>query len=151
MEMPRPAPEFEFLARLVGRWEGSEQIQPGPFDPEGGPAIGRWHLHQLEGAFVYGDYEQERDGAVTFRGHVVYGWDTEEDRYTMYWFDSSAIDPGGPATGTRSGDTVSFLLDATTSSRTTHTIEEDRFTLLIESSLNGTEWSTFLTGDYRRV
>ncbi|MEX2255032.1 MAG: DUF1579 family protein [Acidimicrobiia bacterium] len=151
MEMPRPAPEFDFLARLVGRWEGAEQIEPSAFDPEGGPATGRWHLHQLDGSFVYGDYEQERGGAVTFRGHAVYGWDAEDDHYTMYWFDSSAIDPSKPALGTRAGDTVSFLLDAKLASRMTHTIEDDHFMLLIESSLNGTEWSTFLRGDYRRV
>jgi hypothetical protein len=152
MEMPQPAPEFAFLARLVGRWEGKEQIEPGEFDPEGGPATGRWDLRQLDGSFVYGDYEQERGGAVSFRGHVVYGWNAEDDHYTMYWFDTSGIDPGKPATGVRSGSTIDFLLDvAPTASRTTHTVGGDRFELTVEGSANGTDWALFFHGDYRRI
>jgi hypothetical protein len=76
MEMPTPDEHHEKLSVLAGSWVGEETMYPSPWDPAGGGARGfieaRMDLH---GMFLVSDYRQERGGAVTYRGHGVYGWD----------------------------------------------------------------------------
>jgi hypothetical protein len=42
----------------------------------------------LNGFALVADYEQTREGAVTFAGHGVYTYDPSTDRYTLHWLDS---------------------------------------------------------------
>jgi hypothetical protein len=55
MEMPKPSDGHRRLERLAGRWEGEEKMEPSPWDPQGGTAL----------------------GCVT--GHGVYTYDPKED------------------------------------------------------------------------
>ena len=88
--MPELTAAHHALLTLAGRWEGPEELAPAPWDPEGGSAFGRMHLHPiLDGLFLASDYEQERAGVVAMRGHGVYGWDAERAVHVMTWFDTT--------------------------------------------------------------
>ena len=66
-----------------------------PWDPQGGKATGRIRSRvALSGFALINDYEQERDGKVTFTGHGVFTFDPKEDLYTLTWFDCHGRAPG---------------------------------------------------------
>lgn len=153
MDMPKPGDAHRRLQQLVGRWEGVETIHPSPWAPDGGTAVGRFDLAMgLDGFFLVSDYEQARDGQVVFRGHGVYGWDAEAERYTMHWFDSVGNDPGAPVPGTWGDDALVFQGQ---SEMGYHRYVYDRigaesFAFRIEGSRDGAQWSVVMEGEYRR-
>ena len=109
MHVPRPTEGHERLARLAGRWVGQETMMPSPWMPEKKNATGKIEGRlALDGLMLVTDYHQEQNGEVTFRGHGVYGYDEKTDRYTMYWFDSTATEPSAPVYGKWEGDTLIF-------------------------------------------
>jgi hypothetical protein len=94
MEMPTPSDGHRKLEKIAGQWEGEEKMQPSPWDPKGGTAIGRIKSRvALNGFALINDYEQERDGKVTFTGHGVFTYDPKEDVYTLVWFDCMGAPP----------------------------------------------------------
>ena len=94
MNMPKPSTGHLKLEALAGTWEGEETMHPSQWDPKGGEATGRnKHEIALGGFALIAEYEQERDGAITFTGHGVYTYDPKEDRYTLYWFDCMGSPP----------------------------------------------------------
>jgi hypothetical protein len=152
MDMPRPTEHHEKLRALAGEWEGEESLHPSPWTPEKRAAIGRFHNRiELDGMFLVNDYEEERDGAICFRGHGVYGWDAERERYTMHWFDSIGLPPT-ETLGVWTGDTLVFTnRGASGHARYTYRLlDADRFTFSIETSGDGEAWSRVMDGDYRR-
>jgi hypothetical protein len=107
MEMPKPTTHHGKLEKLAGTWVGEEKMNPSPWDPKGGAARGVMEARMdLDGFYLVGDYRQERDGKVTYRGHGVYGYDAKKGDYTMYWFDAmgwtQAAPPGASGKATRS-------------------------------------------------
>src|SRR4051794_16502855 len=107
MEMPKPQAEHTKLAQLAGTWEGEETLSASPWGP-GGKAFGRYTMRSdLDGFFVIQDYVEERDGKVSFRGHGVFGFDSNAKQYTWYWVDSMG-GPADPARGSWNGDTMIF-------------------------------------------
>ena len=95
MEMPKPTGHHAKLQAMVGEWVGEETMHPSPWSPQAGNATSRTTARlEMDGFFVVSDYVQERDGQVTYRGHGVMGWDSNQKHYTMYWFDSIGCDPG---------------------------------------------------------
>jgi len=94
MDMPKPSSGHLLLKKLVGSWEGEETMHPSQWDAKGGLAIGRnKHTISLGGFALLSDYEQERDGAITFTGHGVYTYDPKADSYTLHWFDCMGSPP----------------------------------------------------------
>ena len=94
MEMPLPTDAHRKLQKLVGSWTGEERMRPSPWDPAGGIAIGRVrNVSALDGFAVVQDYEQERGGRVTFRGHGIFWWDASSSAYVLHWFDSMGQAP----------------------------------------------------------
>jgi hypothetical protein len=94
MEMPIPSHGHLLLEELAGTWEGEETMYPSQWDPKGGVAIGRnRHKLGLGGFALLSDYEQERDGAITFTRHGVYTYAPNEDRYYLHWFDCMGSPP----------------------------------------------------------
>ena len=72
MEMPTPSAGHRKLEKIAGQWEGEEKMYPSPWDPKGGIATGRINSRDaLNGFALINDYEQERDGKITFSGHGV--------------------------------------------------------------------------------
>jgi hypothetical protein len=152
MEMPRPAPEHKALDILVGDWVGEELIHPSPFDPVGGTAVGRVHNRAaLDGFAVVQDYEQERNGAVNFRGHGVFSWDSARKCHVLYWFDCLSVPPAEfrgalqdkvlTLTATLPHGTMRARFDLS---------RAGRYQYRMEVSPDGKEWSRFIEGAYTR-
>ena len=69
-------------------------MYPSPWDPEGGIAIGRMDSRvALSGFALINDYEQERDGTITFSGHGVFTYDPKIDVYALVWVDCMGAPP----------------------------------------------------------
>ena len=94
MEMPAPTVGHRKLEKIAGQWEGEEKMYPSPWDPKGGSAIGRIRSRvALNGFALINDYEQDRDGIITFSGHGVFTYDPKEDLYTLVWVDCMGAPP----------------------------------------------------------
>ncbi len=107
MEMPKVTKNHEKLYVFAGEWVGEETIHPSPLGP-GGPAKGSLEARvDIDGFYVISDYVQEMGGAVTYRGHGVYGFDGSTGEYTWYWVDSMGM-PSVPSRGRWEGDTLTF-------------------------------------------
>jgi len=153
MEMPRPMDEHRKLKALAGNWIGEEKLYPSPWDAKGGEAASRFQARvDLDGFFVIADYVQERGGRAGYRGHGVFGYDPQQKRYTMHWFDSMGSGTPAPAPGKWEGSRLTFEGSHPMGrSRYTYDFEgESSYAFTIESSQDGKSWSKFLEGKYTR-
>jgi hypothetical protein len=153
MDMPKPGPAHEKLKRLVGEWTGSEHLKPSPWDPVGGDAVGRVNNRlALDGFAVVQDYEQERLGAIGFRGHGVFRWDEAEKQYLLYWFDSTGQSPG-IFRGTFDDDILSLeSSNVVGHARATFDFgTADAYRYRMEVSPDAEVWYPFMEGTYRRI
>lgn len=155
MEMPKPTAEHKRMEQLAGNWVGEETIHPSPWDPKGGKAVGRVRARvELGGFHLITEYEQERGGAVNFRGHGVLSYDPRGRCYTMHWFDSIGMEHGAPALGTWEGNTLTVQHEMPHVAHSRHVYEvlgDGQYRMKLQSSRDGREWQTFLEGVYRRV
>jgi Protein of unknown function (DUF1579) len=152
MDMPRLTDEHRKLEKMTGDWEGKEVMQPSQWDPKGGTATGRTRSRlDLSGFAVISDYEQERDGAVTFSGHSVMTYDPKERCYALHWFDCIGSPPevfkgnfegdiltmehGGP--GMHARMTYDLSRAGVMSSR-------------MEMSTDGKDWKVLFNGEYNK-
>ena len=88
METPELTDAHRKLERLTGQWRGKDTLHPSPWDPAGAEAVGHMDRHlALDGFLLVGDYAQERDGKVTFRGQGVYSYDPARGCYVAHWWD----------------------------------------------------------------
>jgi hypothetical protein len=152
MDMPQPTAAHRQLAALVGDWVGEEKMFPSPGDPKGGTATGRVHNRlALDGLVVVQDYEQERGGAVNFRGHGIFAWDAEQQRHMLYWFDSVAQTPN-LFQGNFEGNAL-VVTSASTQGHVKATFEllpPDRYRYRMDVSGDGQSWAPMMEGHYRR-
>lgn len=152
--MPKPTEGHQKLSRLVGSWIGEETLEPSPWGP-GGPAVGRMNsTPALDGFFVVGDYVEEKDGKVVFRGHSVFGWDEKAQDVTWYWFDSMGQTPPAPSRGKWDGDTLILRsVHPQGEGRYTYRFEgKDRYFFRIENSFDGGKtFQKMMEGTYRRA
>lgn len=151
--MPKPTAQHEKLATLAGNWVGEETLHPSPWSPQTRHAIGRFAMRMaIDGMFLVNDYEEERDGAIVFRGHGVYGWDSKRERYTMFWFDSMG---GSPAEtlGVWEGDELVFTNKGEMGQgRYVYTVvDRDHIGFRIETSKDGATWTCLMEGRFTRV
>ncbi len=154
MEMPKVDANHEKLHAMVGQWEGEEIMHPSPWDPEGGKSIGKiTAAMELGGFFLISNYEQIRGDVTTFRGHGVYGYDANEKKHTMHWFDTMGGDPGAPAMGVWDGDVMSFSNHHKFGyGRYTYEFKSDGvYTFKMEASQDGENWAPMMDSTYRRV
>lgn len=151
-EMPKPTEHHHKLKKLAGQWQGEEKMYPSQWDPKGGIATGRNQARvSLDGFALVADYEQERDGQITYMGHAVWTWDAKENCYVMHWFDSMGSPPevfkgnfegerlmvsshGGPM---QARMTYDFSQAAKLKSK-------------MEMSPDGKSWSTLFDAEYER-
>jgi len=153
MDMPKPTPAHEKLAKLIGRWSGPETMPAGPWAPGGGTALGRVENRAaLDGFVVIQDYAQERDGEVIFRGHGVFGWNSGVGQYTLHWFDSMGMGMN-EYHGDFEGDVLSLTSDSPMGkSRAVFDLgAAGRYTFRMELAQDGRAWTTFMEGAYTRV
>jgi len=154
MEPPRPAPELARLAFLAGTWSVEETLHPSPWDPRGGTAEATLAARvALDGFAVLQEYEQRRQGRVSYRGHGVLAWEPRERCYLMYWFDTLGQPPAAPAKGRFEGERLVFEAPSPMG-RARYTYEpkrEGEFDFRIEHSRDGREWQPFVEARYVRT
>jgi hypothetical protein len=152
MDMPKPTEAHARLTVMAGRWTGQEHIRPSPWDPNGGSATGRSDNRVGLGGFVlFHDYEQERGGAVNFRGHGVLSYDAFQQCYRMHWWDSLGFPPN-EYLGSFEGASLKMTARGSQGhSRVTWDFSQnDRYRFQMEVSQDGQQWQTFMDGDYTR-
>lgn len=152
MDMPKPGPHHERLARLVGDFEGDEELQPSPWGP-GGPARGRIAFRSAAGGMSFiQDYEEEKDGAVVFGGHGVFLIEPESGDVLWWWFDSMGFPPDGPARGTWDGDTLTLTKSTPRGDgRYVYRLHTSGYEFTIENRFPGQDdFNLFMRGDYTR-
>jgi hypothetical protein len=152
MEMPQLNDAHRRLHRLVGTWAGDEKMSPSPWDPTGGPATGKSiNRAILDGFAVVHDYEQHRNGQVSFRGHGVFTWNAQESVYYLHWFDSMATTVN-TYRGRFDGDVLSVdSVDPNMKSRAFFDFgRPDSYTFRMDVSPDGAQWMTFMEGRYAR-
>ena len=92
MEMPQPGEHHARLQVLATTWKGTETMHPSPWDPAGSVSEGVTRGRSaLRGLAVVVDYEQIREGQVTFEGHGVYTWDAAAEEVVLHWFGSMGM------------------------------------------------------------
>lgn len=152
MDMPVPSESHLRLEKLSGIWEGEEIMHPSQWDPKGGVATGRnRHELRLGGFALVSDYEQEREGAITFRGHGVYTYSPDEDRYYLHWFDSMGSPPE-VFVGGFDGDVLILAHGGPgMHARMTYDLSEPGILRgTMEMSPDGAQWKVLFEAVYRR-
>jgi hypothetical protein len=153
MQMPKPSKFHKKLEALIGDWSGDETMHPMPWDPQGGPAKGRYKVRAAAGGFgVVQDYEQKRGGKVSYVGHGVLGYDAKENSYLWHWSDSMGGVPGQVTRGTWDGNRLVFQASCEQGhSRYTYVFKKkDVIDFAIEQSMDGQQWAPFMNGRYTR-
>jgi Protein of unknown function (DUF1579) len=151
MEMPKPTEAHKKLAGMAGKWTGQEHMHPSPWDPAGGPATGRCDNRMaLDGFALLHDYVQERNGAVSFRGHGVLTYDTKENCYVMHWWDSMGCGVN-IFKGAFAGDTLTLSRsEERGQSRVVWKFPGNgTYQFRMEMSPDGTQWHPAMDGDYK--
>ena len=154
MEMPKVNENHKKLQRAMeGKWTGEEILHPSPWDQKGGTARSRFELKTgVDGFWLVGDYEQEREGRINYRAHAVYGWDAKTQNFSMYWFDSMGMDPRGAAYGRWEGNTLTFEMshEMGHSKYIYKFTGENTYDFSIEQSQDGKTWKPFVTSKWTR-
>jgi hypothetical protein len=154
MQMPSVSTEMKRLTELfAGTWAGDETLYPSESDPKGGPATGRWTVKAgVDGFCLLVDYEESRDGKVSYRGHGVHGFDARDQCFYAYWFDNLGMMPARAVKATLDGDTYAYRESSPRGhTRMTYAWRGGDFTFTIERSEDGERWSPMHDGRYRRV
>lgn len=151
MDMPKPSQGHLKLERLAGSWEGEETMHPSQWDPKGGTATGRNAIRMALGGFAtICDYEQERDGTVTFTGHSVTTYNPKRDLYSLHWFDCMGSPPE-VFEGGFDGDRFIVAHGGPMHVRLTYDLSEPRVMhSRMEMSRDGSEWNTLFEARYVR-
>ena len=152
MQMPQMSDAHRRLHRLVGTWSGDEKLSPSPWDPTGGPAYGKSvNRAILDGFAVVHDYEQYRNGQVSFKGHGVFTWNAQENACYLHWFDSMATTVN-TYRGQFDGDVLSLKsVDPNIKSRAVFDFgRPDSYAFRMDVSPDGEKWMTFMEGRYAR-
>lgn len=150
-EMPKPTEHHQKLRKLAGQWSGVEKMFPSEWDPQGGTATGRQSAKvSLDGFAVLMDYEQERDGNITYQGHAVWTYDAKESVYVLHWFDSM----GSPAEvfkGEFKGDVLTVSHGGPMHARMTYDFSHGaQLKSKMEMSKDGQSWNTFFESTYEK-
>jgi Protein of unknown function (DUF1579) len=153
MDVPKPGDAHQKLAALIGEWAGEETLHPAPWDPAGGAASARvTNRWAVDGFAVLQEYEQSRNGQVTFRGHGVFWYDPRREEYVMHWWDSMAGTAGeyrGRFDGQRL--TLGAPMPNGGQSRTTWLLTgPNAHDFLMEISPDGETWMPAMEGQYQR-
>lgn len=155
MDMCKPTVHHRKLEAMAGKWIGKEKIHPSPWDSAGGTAESESHgTMGMDGMWLVTDYHQKRNGQVGYRGHGVYGWDSQKGQYVMFWFDSMGdASMITPTPGKWEGNTLTFQNQSPMGhGRYVYTFDSDtQFRFRIEHSQDGQAWRVFMEGEFTKV
>ncbi len=152
MEMPKPSAGHLSLEKLAGHWEGEDTMHPSQWDPKGGIAVGRTTSRlALNGFALISDYEQERDGIITYTGHGVYTFRPKDELYALHWFDCLGTTPE-IFEGRFDGDILTMAHGGPgMHARMTYDLSDSRHMVSkMEMSQDGVTWNTLFDGRYER-
>ncbi len=152
MDRPTPTKAHKKLEKLTGSWAGQDILHPSPWDPKGAEAKARVECRMaLDGFVLLEDYEQKRDGKVSFTGYAVYSYDPVEGRYTVHWWDSMGKRVN-VYHGQFEGDVLEIVcINETGHSKiTTDLSEPGMLRFLMEHSQDGVEWGRCMESVYER-
>jgi hypothetical protein len=152
MEMPKPTAGHKKLEMLAGTWTGDETMHPSPWDPKGGVANATMSSRvAVDGFYVIGDYEQRRNGVVTYRGHSVFGYDEKAQEVVLHWFDSMGTGED-VFRGRFQGQTLTLTCQNPMGHHRLVYDFNEKGTLRskMEMSQDGKKWSAMLDGVYHR-
>jgi hypothetical protein len=153
MQMPKPTKFHKKLEALVGDWSGDEVMHPMPHAPEGGKAKGKTKVRwMLDGLAIVQEYEQRSGGKVTFRGHGVIGYDTNENCYVWHWSDTMGGVPCTATKGQWDGKVLRFQHQGPMGhARYSYTFGRGgRYAFAIDVSQDGQQWAPMMSADYAR-
>jgi len=153
MNMPKAGPGHLKLEILAGAWEGEETMHPSQWDPEGGIALGRTMNHlDLNGFALISDYEQERNGVVTFTGHGVFSFNPENELYSLHWFDCMGSPPE-VFTGRFDGDVLTLAHGGPGmhASMTYDMSQAGQMRSKMEMSEDGSAWKTMYEAIFKKL
>ena len=152
MEMPKPSAGHRKLEMLAGNWEGEERMHPSERDPKGGTAVGRTKSRMGVGGFaLMTDYEQERNGVISFSGHGMYTYDPKKDVYSLYWIDSMGSPPE-MFSGGFTGDVLTLAHGGPMHVRLRWDLSKSgHLSSMMEMSGDGLSWKKLFDGEYRRT
>jgi len=84
-ELPKPGPELDVLKADVGTWDVEIKTWGGPGEPT--VTRGKETNRMLGGFWLLTDFQGNMMG-LEFKGHGIYGYDTEKKQYVGTWIDS---------------------------------------------------------------
>src|SRR5262245_42008761 len=152
MEMPKPTEAHDVFHKMAGSWTGEETMYPSPWDPAGGKSVARTNSRVgVDGFALIGDYEQERGGHVTFRGHSVVTFDKNAGEYAMYWVDSMGM-PGETFRRRLDGDTLTLVShNPMGHAKLSYDMAvPDRLGCRMETSQDGIIWQPMFDSTYKK-
>jgi hypothetical protein len=153
METPMPTAGHLKLEKLAGHWVGKETMHPSQWDPSGGIAIGRTRSRlALNGFALISEYEQERDGNITYSGHGVFSFEPKNELYLLHWFDSMGSPPE-LFVGKFAGDRLVVGHEGPKMhARLTYDLADPRcMRTKMEMSPDGAVWNTLFEARYERT
>jgi len=154
MGIPKPSAGHLKLHVLAGRWQGEETMYPSQWDPKGGKATGRNVSRMSLSDFVLiSDYEQERNGIITYAGHGVFTYQPKDNTYSLHWYDSMGSPPEA-FIGGLSGDILTLAHGGPgMHARMTYDLSEapNLLATKMEMSPDGSSWQTLFDARYRKL
>ena len=153
MNMPQLTPGHARFEYFAGTWQGPENMRPSRWTPEGFTATGRnTGRVALNGFAMILDYQQEKDGVVTFTGHGVLTYDPHTDTYQMTWFDCLGTAPEFYV-GTFAGKVLTLASDRQGfRSRLTYDFSRPgRWLGRMETSPDGANWDLMFDAVYTKI
>lgn len=152
MNLPAPTEFHRKLLNFVGDWGGEEELHDDTQWAVRGSLAGRSTVRvALDGLAVVADYEQSRNGRVTFRGHGLVTYDTEKASYVLHWFGRT----GGrilTLNGDFSGEvlTLAMALPPNHFRLSCDLVDTGQLQSRLERSDDGENWRLLFQGTYRR-
>lgn len=148
--MERVEEPWGILARGVGRWEGSEEMPPAPWAPDGMKSTATMDVRLvLDGRGLSSDYVQSQAHGDEMRSHTLIRWHAEEEVFVLEFSSQASLEPM-VLRGQRSGDSVVFQGPGPggVPMRQTMTWTHDHLAVQSESPDEEGGWTTTFSGTY---
>ncbi len=149
MDMPQLTDAHQRLRKLVGRFQGKENIFPSAWSPQAGTASASMDGRLITGGFAaVHDYEQKKNGKVSYSGHGVFRYDAPAGQYELHWFDSMGMGVNVFRGNFEGEKLVLTTHDANGYMRCIYDTGAKGLGLRMETSQDGMNWQPFQSGDY---
>jgi hypothetical protein len=152
-EKPRTA-DHARLGVFIGKWNVTGEMAPSALSPGGRFAGVHTSAWDFDGHFVVMRYRGTDNGRPVTQIDL-YGWDADSKRYTYDTFNS--LGQRASFTGSVAGDTWTWSAEKTAGGTrllirmVQHFTADGAMTWKIETSTDGSRWTTAVTGQAKRA